>query len=135
MRADTGSSEDGDDAAASDVIQPLATLPAFFRLQGRDVALAGGGDGAAWKAELLAAAGARVTVYASEPGPRMREVARRRDAIQIQPRGWAPEDLRGVALAVLEAADDEEGRAFRAAARVAGIPVNVVDRPEFCDFS
>ena len=65
----------------------------------------------------------------------MREVARRRDAIQIQPRGWAPEDLRGVALAVLEAADDEEARAFRAAARVAGVPVNVVDRPEFCDFS
>jgi uroporphyrin-III C-methyltransferase/precorrin-2 dehydrogenase/sirohydrochlorin ferrochelatase len=137
MRAEIGSDEDSEAPtdSAIDAIRPLATLPAFFRLQGRDVALAGGGDGAAWKAELLAAAGSHVIVYASEPGPRMREVARRRDAIQIQPRGWAPEDLRGVALAVLEAADDEEARAFRAAARVAGVPVNVVDRPEFCDFS
>src|SRR5277367_5827526 len=137
MRAEVGSDEDSEAPtdSAIDAIRPLATLPAFFRLQGRDVALVGGGGGAAWKAELLAAAGARVTVYASEPGTRMREVARRRDAIQIQPRGWAPEDLRGVALAVVEAADDEEARAFRAAARVAGVPVNVVDRPEFCDFS
>jgi len=77
---------------AIDAIQPLATLPAFFKLQGRDVAVAGGGDGAAWKAELLAAAGARVNVYAPEPEARMCEIARRRDTIGIEPRCWAPED-------------------------------------------
>ena len=51
------------------------------------------------------------------------------------PRRWASDDLRGAALAILETEDDDEARAFRAAARAAGAAVNVVDRPEFCDFS
>ena len=40
----------------------LATLPVFFDLSGKRVIMAGGSDAAAWKAELLAAAGAAVTV-------------------------------------------------------------------------
>ncbi|MBC8131143.1 MAG: hypothetical protein H7Y08_12575, partial [Rhizobiaceae bacterium] len=39
-------------AAHLDRIEPLATLPVFFDLAGRRVAMAGGGAGAAWKAEL-----------------------------------------------------------------------------------
>ena len=116
-------------------IGPLATLPVFFKLTGRDVALAGGGEGAAWKAELLAAAGARVAVYAADASPRMRALAGARPAIRIIPRRWEAADLRGVALAVLDAADGSEAEAFRDAGRAAGAPVNVVDRPEFCDFS
>ncbi|EAU41643.1 hypothetical protein FP2506_14459 [Fulvimarina pelagi HTCC2506] len=34
----------------------LATLPVFFDLKGKRVVITGGGAGAAWKAELLAAA-------------------------------------------------------------------------------
>ena len=45
-------------------IAPLAKLPVFFGLSGRRVILAGGSEAAAWKAELLAAAGAKVEVYA-----------------------------------------------------------------------
>ncbi|HEX2725228.1 MAG TPA: NAD(P)-dependent oxidoreductase, partial [Beijerinckiaceae bacterium] len=48
-------------------LDPLAKLPVFLDLEGRHAAIAGGGDGAAWKAELLAAAGATVTVFGSEP--------------------------------------------------------------------
>jgi uroporphyrin-III C-methyltransferase/precorrin-2 dehydrogenase/sirohydrochlorin ferrochelatase len=138
MRAETGSSDDHGDrppSSAMDAIQPLATLPVFFNLHDREAVVAGGGDGAAWKAELLAASGARVVVYAPEPGPRMCEIALRRNAIRIQPRRWGPEDLRGATLAILETEDDHEAGVFRAAARAAGAAVNVVDRPEFCDFS
>jgi uroporphyrin-III C-methyltransferase/precorrin-2 dehydrogenase/sirohydrochlorin ferrochelatase len=137
MRVESGSDEDGGETPADgiDAIRPLATLPVFFKLQGRTAVVAGGGDGAAWKAELLAAAGASVRVYARETGPRMREIASRRDTIRIVPRRWASDDLRGAALAVLETEDDAEARAFRAAARAAGVAANVVDRPEFCDFS
>jgi uroporphyrin-III C-methyltransferase/precorrin-2 dehydrogenase/sirohydrochlorin ferrochelatase len=138
MRVESGSDEDGGGTPtdpANYAIRPLATLPVFFKLQDRMAVVAGGGDGAAWKAELLAAAGARVGVYAREPGPRMREIAGRRDTVRIVLRSWASDDLRGAALAVLETEDDEEARAFRAAARAAGAAVNVVDRPEFCDFS
>jgi uroporphyrin-III C-methyltransferase/precorrin-2 dehydrogenase/sirohydrochlorin ferrochelatase len=38
----------------------LATLPVFLDLQGRRAIVAGGSAAAAWKAELLAAAGADV---------------------------------------------------------------------------
>jgi hypothetical protein len=79
MRVESGSDEDGGGTPtdpANDAIRPLATLPVFFKLQDRMAVVAGGGDGAAWKAELLAAAGARVGVYAREAGPRMRSKPR-----------------------------------------------------------
>jgi uroporphyrin-III C-methyltransferase/precorrin-2 dehydrogenase/sirohydrochlorin ferrochelatase len=118
-----------------DAIRPLANLPVFFKLTGRRVALAGDGEGAAWKAELLASAGARVDAFAPEPSEALLAVAGRRDGVRVIRRRWAAADLRGAALAVLETRDDAEAGAFRAAAGNAGAPVNVVDRPEFCDFS
>ena len=44
-------------------------------------------------------------------------------------------DFAGAAIAVADCADDDEAAAFAAAARAAGVPVNVIDRPAFCDFS
>jgi uroporphyrin-III C-methyltransferase / precorrin-2 dehydrogenase / sirohydrochlorin ferrochelatase len=120
---------------ALDAIRPLANLPVFFKLTGRRVVLAGGSDGAAWKAELVAAAGARVDVFAPAPGARMLETAARRNQIAIAQRQWRESDLAGAALAICDAEDAGEGVAFAAAARRVGAPVNVVDKPEFCDFS
>ncbi|GLS38325.1 hypothetical protein GCM10010869_39190 [Mesorhizobium tianshanense] len=39
--------------AAPARIQPLAVLPVFLDLTGKRAVVAGGSDGAAWKAELL----------------------------------------------------------------------------------
>ncbi len=47
-------------------MQPLARLPVFLSLQGKRALLAGGSEAAAWKAELLSAAGAQVAVYADD---------------------------------------------------------------------
>jgi uroporphyrin-III C-methyltransferase/precorrin-2 dehydrogenase/sirohydrochlorin ferrochelatase len=47
-------------------IAPLAVLPVFFDLRGKRVVVIGGSEAAAWKVELLAAAGARVEVFAEE---------------------------------------------------------------------
>jgi hypothetical protein len=47
-------------------MEPLARLPVFLALDGKHALLAGGGAAAAWKAELLSAAGARVDVYAED---------------------------------------------------------------------
>ena len=44
----------------------LARLPVFLALEGKHAVLAGGSAAAAWKAELLAAAGAQVDIYAIE---------------------------------------------------------------------
>jgi uroporphyrin-III C-methyltransferase/precorrin-2 dehydrogenase/sirohydrochlorin ferrochelatase len=130
-----GAPRRGPSALALDAIRPLANLPVFFRLTGRRVALAGGSEAAAWKAELLAAAGAEVAVFSLSPSPKMRETAGRYPQIAILPRAWVADDFIGAALAVGEAASAAEAEAFAQAARRAGAPVNVIDRPEFCDFS
>src|SRR6478609_4340148 len=102
-------------------IGPLAALPLFHKLEGRRVVLAGGGDGAAWKAELLAAAGARVEVHADTIGDAMQDVADREHPgrVELSGRPWSPEDLRGAALAVADVEGDAEAEAFRRAAQAA----------------
>ena len=115
-------------------IEPLATLPVFFKLGGRRVLVAGGTPPAVWKAELIAAAGATVTVVAAEPCPEMEELAEAMsDRIDLRRRDWTPADLDGVALAI-GAFEGDEGEGFRAAAQAAGVPVNVIDVPPLCDF-
>ena len=47
-------------------IAPLAVLPVFFDLREKRVVVIGGSEPAAWKIELLAAAGAQVEVFADE---------------------------------------------------------------------
>jgi len=93
-------------------IAALPNLPLFHKLAGRKAVVAGASDGADWKAELIAAAGARVV---------------RLDG------AWSPADLAGAALAVGDFADPDEAARFASAARSAGVPVNIVDRPDLCD--
>ncbi len=116
---------------------PLARLPAFFALEGKRCVVAGGGPAAAWKAELLSAAGAHVDMFAPEPhdGVRALAAAPPSGAVVVHERAWRSGDCAGAALAVAECADDAEAARFAAAARQAGVPVNVIDRPAFCDFA
>lgn len=117
-------------------IEPLATLPLFHKLAGRKAVLAGSSEGALWKAELLAAAGAELHVFAGGDSASFAALAEDPAArIHIHARRWSPEDLNGAALAVADLDDTEEIRAFVAAARAAGTAVNIVDKPEFCDFA
>ena len=115
----------------------LARLPVFLSLGGKRAVLAGGNSAAAWKAELLSASGATVDVFAEESCEELVQLAAEPPlgAIRINARRWAPEDLTGAAVAVGAFEDDEGAAAFAAAARAAGVPVNVIDKPAFCDFS
>jgi uroporphyrin-III C-methyltransferase/precorrin-2 dehydrogenase/sirohydrochlorin ferrochelatase len=124
-------------------MQPLARLPVFFALESRRVVVVGDSAAAAWKVELLAAAGAQVDAFAPEaceellalaespPPPRERQQGN----VTLHRRGWCEADLAGAALAVGAFDDEAEAAPFAAAARTAGVPVNVVDRPAFCDFA
>jgi uroporphyrin-III C-methyltransferase/precorrin-2 dehydrogenase/sirohydrochlorin ferrochelatase len=53
----------------------------------------------------------------------------------VHERRWTAVDCAGAAIAVAECADDTEAAQFAAAARAAGVPVNVIDRSAFCDFA
>jgi len=118
-------------------MQALARLPVFLALDGKRAALAGGSPAAAWKAELLSASGAHVEVYATDPCDELLQLAADppRGAISINRRSWMAEDLEGVAVAVGAFEDDEGAAKFASAAQAAGVPVNVIDKPAFCDFS
>ena len=115
----------------------LARLPVFLSLDGKRAMVAGGNPAAAWKAELLSASGARVDVYAAEICDELRELAANspRGAIVINHYTWSPDDLENAAVAVGAFEDDEGAAEFASAARAAGVPVNVIDKPAFCDFS
>lgn len=113
---------------------PLAVLPVFLKLSGRRAVVAGGSEAAVWKAELLAAAGARVEVLSRTPCEAMHALAEASSgAVTLHPVEWTPDDLAGACFAAGAMEDDAEAARFRDAARAAGVPVNVIDKPEFCD--
>ena len=115
----------------------LARLPVFLDLNGKPVVLAGGAPGAAWKAELLAAAGAHVQIYAEEICDELRALIAQGAAggsLTHHERRWSAQDFIGAAIAVGDCEDEEEARAFRDAAHAAGVACNTVDKRETCDF-
>lgn len=113
----------------------LAKLPVFLDLVGKRAVVAGGTAAAAWKAELLAAARARVDVYAETLDVEMVALIDRTDgAITHHSRPWALDSFAGAAVALADIEDDAEAHAFACAARAAGVPVNVIDKPAFCQF-
>ena len=116
-------------------LAPLASLPVFLSLAGKRAVVAGEGAPVVWKAELMAAAGAQVAVYAPDPDPELEALA---DAypkdIALVRRAWAPEDLEGAVVAIGEIAEPVEAERFVAVARSCGALVNVIDQPAFCGF-
>lgn len=114
----------------------LATLPVFFKLNGKRAVVAGGGEPALWKAELLSAAGASVDVYGVAFADGFEQLCANPPAgtVTLHDRVWQEADLAGAAIAIGAIGNDDEAARFVAAAQAAGLPVNVIDRPEFCQF-
>lgn len=116
-------------------IQSLALLPVFHRLRGATVLLAGGSDAAAWKAELLLAAGADIRVYAEHIDPELRElIEKNASSFDVYPEEWTPLSFSGAQLAILDTDCDLEAASFLEAGKMSGVPVNVIDNPHFCQF-
>ena len=116
-------------------MQPLERLPVFFDLAGKRVVVFGETEAVAWKVDLLAAAGAVVEALGPAPCAALREVAAARENVTILARGWTAQDFMGAAMIVAAAADEPEAHSLAQAAKAAGAPVNIVDRPKFSDFS
>jgi uroporphyrin-III C-methyltransferase / precorrin-2 dehydrogenase / sirohydrochlorin ferrochelatase len=115
----------------------LARLPVFFALEGKRAVVAGHSPAVAWKVELLSAAGANVDVFTENPCEELRAVGKEppRGAVTFHSRPWTPEDFADAAIAVGGCDDDRDAERFAGAARAAGVPVNVIDRAAYCDFS
>jgi uroporphyrin-III C-methyltransferase/precorrin-2 dehydrogenase/sirohydrochlorin ferrochelatase len=117
-------------------LDTLAIVPVFFRLKGKRAVVIGGTAAAAWKAELLSAAGALVEVYATQPCADMVALVENPvdGPVTIHDRPWQPDDLVGAAIAIADADDEAEAAIFQAAAKAAGVPANAIDKPAHSDF-
>ncbi|MEZ5891326.1 MAG: NAD(P)-dependent oxidoreductase [Xanthobacteraceae bacterium] len=113
-------------------------LPVFLDVAAGTVALVGSGPEAQNKLRLLRAAGARVRWY---PGDRaetnaaetVEEARAAQSSVEIVASDPAQANFSGY-MAVVSAAGDAIDAAVAARARAAGIPVNVVDRPDLSTF-
>jgi siroheme synthase-like protein len=101
-----------------------ATFPLFLKLGGRRVLLVGAGRVAWWKLETLLAAGADVTVVATEVRPEFE-----RAPVRLLARPFEESDLDGAWL-VVSAATPDVNRRVAAAASARRIFVNSVDDPD-----
>lgn len=118
---------------------PLAKLPVFWALEGKRAIVAGGSDAAAWKAELLAACGATVHVHAADLSETFATLIARgaehpAGGFVHHAHAWSPSIFDNAAIAVADCETEDEAEAFFEAACAAGVPVNVIDKPAFCQF-
>ena len=93
----------------------MDSFPAYFPLAGRRVVIVGVGEFADGKARLFD--GSPANLVRVEDG-----------------RALDPEIYRGAVLAFIASGDAAFDELAANAAREAGVPVNVVDRPALCDF-
>jgi uroporphyrin-III C-methyltransferase / precorrin-2 dehydrogenase / sirohydrochlorin ferrochelatase len=115
----------------------LARLPVFLALEGKRAVVAGGNAQAAWKAELLSAAGANVEVFAEATGDELVSLAQSptRGTVTIHHRRFTADDVASAAVAIGAFENDGDAAQFAATARARGVPVNIIDKPAFCDFA
>ncbi|OBS09700.1 siroheme synthase CysG [Acidihalobacter prosperus] len=107
--------------------------PVFWNLRGRSVLVVGGGKVAARKVRALLRSGASVCVAAERLGAELRDDLEAGRIAHVAGR-YAGDVLRGRHLAIAATDDPETNRRVAVDARAAGVPVNVVDDPQHCDF-
>jgi uroporphyrin-III C-methyltransferase/precorrin-2 dehydrogenase/sirohydrochlorin ferrochelatase len=106
----------------------LNTFPLSFKVKGQRIVIVGGGEEALNKARLTVKTTASVVIISPEFEADFSSLA-----VTLERRSFVEGDLDGTAL-VFVATEGEEAERAIAAARVRGIPLNVVDKPELCDF-
>jgi precorrin-2 dehydrogenase len=108
-------------------------FPVFLDLRGRRCLVVGGGEIGERKTRALLECGARVTIVSPLLTPGLAALAASGRLVH-RARPFVRSDPRGCALAVAATGDPRVDRVVAAAARRWRALVNVVDRPQHCDF-
>jgi uroporphyrin-III C-methyltransferase/precorrin-2 dehydrogenase/sirohydrochlorin ferrochelatase len=111
----------------------MKAFPAHINLDGRPVLIIGGGPAALAKARLMLTAGAALTLIAPEIAAETRAELEGRARLIVRKPVVA--DIEAAALLFIADTDEAEARRWAEVARMAGVLLNVVDRPELCDFT
>jgi uroporphyrin-III C-methyltransferase/precorrin-2 dehydrogenase/sirohydrochlorin ferrochelatase len=101
-------------------------FPVFLNFDGRRVVVVGGGEKAAQKLRLLAETRARVTIIAETISEEVRR-GTRAQTIRVEQRAFEEDDVRGAALVIAADESPRRNAEISLAARVHGVPVNIVD--------
>lgn len=110
----------------------MRQFPAFFNLDGARIVVFGSGEEAVRKLRLFAASPARLTLVGALPDDAREALGDRVDEIAFKAAAEALSDAR---LAIIAERDAQHLAAALTLVRAARVPVNVVDRPELCDFT
>ena len=110
---------------------PPLLYPVFLDLRDRDVLVVGAGEVGLRKARELVGCGSRLKVVSPAFHPGFSELDGR--FLRIE-REWRPGDESSARLVVAATSDPAANRAVHAACERRGIPCNVVDVPDLCDW-
>ena len=108
-------------------------LPIVLNVTGKKAVVVGGGLIASRKTETLIKAKMQIDVFADELGQDMME-AKKSGAITHFARPIESDDLQDAVVGFGASKDKEVNLAFYKLAQAQGVPVNMVDDPEHCDF-
>ena len=107
--------------------------PVFLDIRGKKCVIVGGGEVALRKAERLLDCGAKVLVISPKLAPELAALKEKKIISHIASE-YSGDLINGAAL-IIGATDDEKTNAkISNDARSKGIPVNIVDDPQKCDF-
>jgi uroporphyrin-III C-methyltransferase/precorrin-2 dehydrogenase/sirohydrochlorin ferrochelatase len=106
----------------------LNTFPVSIKVRGLRIVIVGGGEEALNKARLATKTTASVVIVSSHIEADFSALP-----VTVFARAFEPADLVGAALCFV-ADHGPDGEAAKAAARARGVPLNVVDVPDECDF-
>lgn len=106
----------------------LTTFPVSYKVEGKRIVIVGGGEEALNKARLATKTTAEVVIVSPVIAADFADLSVTRVA-----RSFVASDLDGAALCFI-ADHGPDGEAAKVAARTMGVPVNVVDVPDACDF-
>jgi precorrin-2 dehydrogenase/sirohydrochlorin ferrochelatase len=107
--------------------------PAFLNLNKRPVIVVGGGQVAERKIKGLIRAGADLTVIAPQATKAIQGLASKK-RLRLLKRPFKKGDLKGFPLAVCACGSEDTNSEVFKEARKGGVLLNMVDRPELCDF-
>jgi uroporphyrin-III C-methyltransferase/precorrin-2 dehydrogenase/sirohydrochlorin ferrochelatase len=111
----------------------MSVFPAFFRIEGKGVAVVGNGEEALAKVRLLLNTRADIVLIAEAPISSLMALVIQKDVTHV---AWPfrGDMLDGMTLVFAATGDAARDRAIVDAARERKIPANAVDQPEHCDF-
>ena len=111
----------------------LKYYPVFWDITGKKCVVIGGGEVAARKVARLLDCGAKVCVISPDLVPELADLTREQRISHI-PSEYNGRGMDGAVLVIGATDDEQTNAAISQDAKTKGIPVNIVDDPQKCDF-